>query len=111
MSQRDAQSKIDELRQSLDAIDGEIVRLLAERLSAVSQIASAKGRDALSVRDLERERHVLAQADAAAIRLGVSRDLVRSVFTAILEDSVALQSQIIASPVSEGPAPSVAPIL
>jgi chorismate mutase len=104
-----AQSNIDELRRALDAIDGAIVELLAERRSTVSAIASAKDRDALGVRDLVRERHVLAQAEVAAVRLGVSRDLVRSIFTAILEDSVAFQTELISSPVSSRPARAVHP--
>lgn len=104
-----AQPNIDELRRALDAIDSEIVELLAARLATVSKIATAKGRDARDVRDLERERHVLSEAELVAARLGVSRDLVRSVFTAILEDSVAFQTRLIASPDMRDTTPSDSP--
>ncbi|MGA8295433.1 MAG: chorismate mutase [Acidimicrobiales bacterium] len=93
-----SRSSVDELRRDLDAIDAEIVRLLAQRLSTVSEIASAKDRGALGVRDPEREREVLAQVERAAGQLGVSRELVRRVFGAILEDSVAFQKLLVAAP-------------
>jgi isochorismate pyruvate lyase len=110
ISDRSAPSRIDELRRALDGIDGEIVRILAQRLAMVSEIASAKDVDSLRIRDLERERHVLVQAEMMAARLGVSRDLVRSVFTAILEDSVAFQTRLIGSPgLDERPPRPVAP--
>jgi chorismate mutase len=85
-------SQLEVLRRQLDEIDGEIVRLLARRLSTVGDVAVTKQAEAADIRDVERERHVISRAEATAEELGISPSFVRAVFETIIEHSVALQT-------------------
>ena len=81
-----------DLRRSLDDIDAEIVRLIAQRFGVVDEIGRAKDRSAASIQDPERERRVLESVEGVARQLGVSANLVRRVFQEIISHSVAQQS-------------------
>jgi chorismate mutase/prephenate dehydratase len=80
--------ELDQLRASLDSVDREIVALLAQRTGLVSGIGDRKAEADLPLRDLDRERDVLARVEAAAKELGVSLPLVRRVFHELLGHSV-----------------------
>ena len=84
--------RLGDLRGELDAIDLEIVRLIAQRLTTVTRIGVAKERGTKSVRDVERERLVLNQVEEEAVRLGISASFVRGIFQSIIEHSVSLQA-------------------
>ena len=57
---------IEELRAQIDRIDGEIIRLYAERMETVKQIGRYKQEHQLPVSDPAREREVLDRAAAQA---------------------------------------------
>lgn len=80
------------LRSSLDHIDSEIVRLIAERFGVVAEIGRAKEQTSAAIQDEERERRVLESVEGVARQLGVSANLVRRVFQEIISHSVARQS-------------------
>jgi chorismate mutase/prephenate dehydratase len=80
------------LRQDLNGVDREIVRLIAQRFSIVAAIARAKEQGASGIRDAGREHRVLAGVEAAAAELGVSASLVRRIFRELISDSVARQA-------------------
>ncbi|HLI37577.1 MAG TPA: bifunctional 3-deoxy-7-phosphoheptulonate synthase/chorismate mutase [Streptosporangiaceae bacterium] len=84
--------EISGLRQNLDEVDHEIVRLIAQRFSIVAAIAQAKEQGAAGIRDASREQRVLAGVEAAATELGVSASLVRRIFRELISDSVAQQA-------------------
>ncbi|HEX3607956.1 MAG TPA: bifunctional 3-deoxy-7-phosphoheptulonate synthase/chorismate mutase [Candidatus Dormibacteraeota bacterium] len=81
-----------DLRRSLDDIDAEIVRLIAQRFGVVSEIGRAKEHSSSAIQDAERERRVLDAVEGTARELGVSSNLVRRVFQEIISHSVAQQS-------------------
>ncbi len=91
VSGEDPEARIVQLRRHVDDIDAGIVRLLTERAAAISGIAAAKGDRATNIRDVDRERVVLDQVEAAAELAGVPTDFVRPVFETIVERSIALQ--------------------
>ena len=87
------QPDISDLRRSLDEVDGGIVGLIAQRSRIVADIARLKEHGASAIQDADRERRVLAGAEAVATELGVSVSLVRRVFRELIGDSVAQQAR------------------
>jgi chorismate mutase/prephenate dehydratase len=84
--------EIHDLRRSLDDIDTEIVRLIAQRFGVVAEVGRAKDRSAATIQDADRERQVLEAVEGEARQLGVSANLVRRVFQEIISHSVSRQS-------------------
>jgi chorismate mutase / prephenate dehydratase len=81
------------LRQSLDDVDGGIVRLIAQRHEVIAAIAQVKERGVAGIQDTDRERRVLDGVEALASELGVSGSLVRRIFRELINDSVAQQAR------------------
>ncbi|HET6158406.1 MAG TPA: chorismate mutase [Dongiaceae bacterium] len=75
------------MRAEIDALDREIVALLADRLHYIDEAARLKqSRD--QVRDEARIADVLAKVDAEAQRLGIERDVVRAAYRSLVEASI-----------------------
>jgi chorismate mutase / prephenate dehydrogenase len=72
------------LRQQLDALDGEVLELLARRMKVVEQIALVKRAQGLGVRDYERERQVLDERCQWARSLGLPPEPVESIYRQIM---------------------------
>lgn len=83
------------LRDQLDQIDGDIVRLIAARYDTVGQIIKAKSDRQGTIRDPAREREVLAKVENRARALNLSGALVRKIFADIIAHSVAVQATTI----------------
>ena len=79
------------LRERIDEVDRELVRLLARRASLAEEVAGAKSKVALPTRDAARENEVFATRRAWAEALGLNGDAVTDVMTAILRFSRAHQ--------------------
>jgi chorismate mutase/prephenate dehydrogenase len=91
MTEMDNRSEIDEARADLDAMDAELLELLARRLQVVARIKSAKRASGKHVFDRERERQVVEKAMRAGAALGLPNPLVHGVMSAVLEASHSLQ--------------------
>ncbi len=77
-----------EVRVEIDALDREIVALLADRLHYIDEAARLKAsRD--QVRDEARIADVLKKVEAEAQRLGVDAKVVASAYRALVEASIA----------------------
>jgi chorismate mutase/prephenate dehydratase len=87
------QPEVAGLRQGLDKVDSEIVRLIAERRELIAAIAKVKLHSAAAIQDPDRERRVLDAVVAEAMALGVSASLVRTIFRELISDSVAQQAR------------------
>lgn len=72
-------AELSQLREDIDALDRELVRLLAQRLQKVAEVGELKSRHGLPVWDPERESALLARRRAEAEALGVPPDLVEDV--------------------------------
>ncbi len=97
-SKKSAESApIQKLRQELDKIDEDIVRLVARRLETVGQVGKEKAGRAQGIRDPEREREVLARVEALARSLGVSGPLARNLFSELIAHSVSRQAASLAA--------------
>ena len=79
-----------EVRAGIDALDREILALIATRMRFMDAAARIKShRD--DVRDEERKAQVIANARRAAVELGVPPDLAEAVWEALVEGSIAYE--------------------
>lgn len=79
-----------QVRSQIDAIDTEIVRLLAARQKLVQEAARYKS-DEQAVRAPERRAAVMQHRQQLAIREGVSPEVVRRVYVAMIDAFVDLE--------------------
>lgn len=82
--------EITNLRERIDAIDHEILRLLVERLHVVHQVGEEKVRKGLAVFDPRREERLLERLVASAPQVFDER-AVRAIFSAIVSESRRLE--------------------
>jgi chorismate mutase/prephenate dehydrogenase len=78
---------LDQLRERIDAVDRDLLGVLARRLEVVSEIAEYKRAHSLPIRDLDRERQILERRSAEARQLGLARGVVESIYRLILVGS------------------------
>ncbi|MGR6330488.1 chorismate mutase [Sphingomonas sp. XXL09] len=79
-----------EVRAGVDALDRELVALLARRfayMDAAARIKPARGH----VRDEARKAQVIANARVEAVRLGVPEDAVGDLWETLVEASIAYE--------------------
>ena len=77
-----------ELRKSIDALDMELVTLLARRQLYIERAAILK-RDRHAVRDEARIEEVVAKVLAAARQKGLSEQIAEPVWRTLIEQSIA----------------------
>ena len=106
MSNETPKAGLKELRQRLNQVDDDMVRLLAKRLETVGLIAKEKAGSTQAIRDPEREREVLTRVETLAQSLGLSAPLARKIFSEIISYSVSRQVASLAG--SEGEATEIA---
>ncbi len=79
-----------EVRAGVDALDREIVALLATRFAYMAAAARIKT-DRAQVRDEERKARVIAQAMAEAERIGAPVARVAALWDRLVEESIAYE--------------------
>ena len=82
------------LRREVDRIDAEIIRLIARRAEATSEIGLTKKKDKLKVRDAEREKQVLDHASELAQSLGLDPTRVTELFKQMISESARAQRAV-----------------
>ncbi len=91
--------ELSDIRRDIDRIDGELVRLLCERLECSQRVAAFKHEHGLPVLNEVREQEVLAAVEAASTTLdenGHGFELAnRLVYSAVMEASRALQYRLL----------------
>jgi chorismate mutase/prephenate dehydrogenase len=73
-----------ESRAAIDALDHQLLDLMARRNAIVAEIAAYKRANATPIRDFARERELLGDRRSYAGRLGLSPEIVESVFRLLL---------------------------
>jgi chorismate mutase/prephenate dehydrogenase len=100
----DAPRPLEVVRAMIDAVDRELLQLLARRAALVGEVAAYKRQHGLKVRDLAREHTVLRDRGERAEALGLPREEIESVFRVLLRASREQQSAMRAEvPVSQQP--------
>lgn len=84
---------LDELRLKLNALDAQLLGIIAERQTVSIEIARAKRDAGLPTRDFRREREVLLRAQENATRLGISGELGEAVLRLLIRGSLTTQEQ------------------
>jgi len=79
-----------EVRAGIDALDPQIVELLAIRFRFMTAAARIK-QDRGAVRDEDRKAVVIANARAAAERAGIPSDVVGDIWERLVEGSIAYE--------------------
>ena len=79
------------LRSAIDNADREMLRLLADRRRLGEALGALKAGESTPVRDVERERDVIARAVKAGAEQGLDEGFVESLFQLIIDDSLRRQ--------------------
>ena len=79
-----SKEKLSELREAIEALDAELVRLIGERRALVLEIGRVKGELGLPVLDPTREAAVVRRAAALARDAGGDEEMVRDVIWRII---------------------------
>ncbi len=80
-------STLEEVRAEVDKVDAKILELIAQRKDLIKQAANFK-HSVEEIKTDERIEEVLSNARHNALRLGVSPDLVTTIYKAMIDDMV-----------------------
>jgi 3-deoxy-7-phosphoheptulonate synthase len=89
---------IPSLRDEIDRVDRELIKLVARRLHSSVEIAKIKAVKELPMRSPEREKELIEEAVQDAAALGVGRDYIESLMKVVLDHSRDAQRQATGSP-------------
>ncbi|MDJ0953468.1 MAG: 3-deoxy-7-phosphoheptulonate synthase [Acidimicrobiia bacterium] len=82
---------IPSLRDEIDRVDRELIKLVARRLHSSVEIAKIKQVKGLEMRSPDREAELIEEAVVDGAALGVDRDYIEDLMTTVLEHSRAAQ--------------------
>jgi chorismate mutase/prephenate dehydrogenase len=92
------------VRAMIDALDRDLLQIMARRMALVAEVAAYKRRHGLRIRDAQREADVLRDRHERAVQLGLPAGEIESIFRVLLRSSrdhqAALRAEI---PLDESP--------
>lgn len=95
---RVARRSLSELRAQIDALDRDMLQLLAHRMAVVEQIADHKRHSGLPVRDRTREREIIQDRCTRAVGLGLPAGEIEALYRLVLwasrDQQTALRTEI-----------------
>ena len=86
--------ELERLRAEIDALDGQVLALLARRFRLVADIAREKARLGRAIADPEREARLVQGFEQAGRELGLEARLCTELLAAILATSKRLQERV-----------------
>jgi chorismate mutase len=89
------ETKLDQLRSRIDALDTELIEILAARSEIVNQIANYKKNNNVMVLQIDRWTKMMNVRVDLGTRMNLDPVFTKTLFQLIHEDSVRLQSEII----------------
>src|SRR5262245_9774604 len=72
------------LRALIDTIDHDVLQLLSRRNGLVAEVAAYKRRHGVAIRDARREREIIADRRERSALLGLSPEVIESIFRLVL---------------------------
>ena len=84
---------LSKLRDQIDAVDKQLIDLLAERLALVHKVGEVKTEHGLPIYVPEREAEMLGKRRAEAEKKGVPADLIENVLRRIMRESYASENE------------------
>ncbi len=91
---------LSEVRAGIDALDDEIVALLARRVRYIERAAALKPAAGETAEAPDRRRQVMQRVDAAALREGLPPDLAAILWTTMIEWAIAHEHRLMAQTAS-----------
>lgn len=88
------ENKLENLRGRIDAIDHEIMEVLAQRMSIVKQIGQYKKENKVTALQINRWAQIMEDRERLAHKLSLDDTFIKALFQLIHEDSVRQQSEI-----------------
>jgi prephenate dehydrogenase len=85
---------LDEFRQRIDAIDTQLISLLAQRLDVCKEVGVYKQAHGLPTMQPDRVRTVLDRLGARAAGLGLSADFARGLWQSIIDEACRLEDEL-----------------
>ncbi len=85
---------ITEIRNAIDVIDQEIVRLFAQRHEYVKEIVKFKNKDEVAIIAQERKELVLKQRKSWAEEHGLDSEMMEGVFRLLIDKNIQIQFDI-----------------
>jgi chorismate mutase len=73
-------NEIEKLREQIDAVDSEIVKLLNRRIEIVLKIGDRKAADSLPVEDLSREEEIISRLKTGNLSDEFLKEIYRIIF-------------------------------
>ncbi len=88
-------SSLDEIRENIDLLDEEIIRLLGERFKFVPEIVKYKNKDKDSIVAKERRDLVLHTRRKLAEKYGLNPDIVEQIYMLLINHFIDEQMELI----------------
>lgn len=85
-------------RRRIDELDDRIVRLLVERYSIIEEVAVLKAEHAIPSVLPDRVAEVIDRNAASAAALGMDPELVRRIYTLMVDEACALEDRLMEKP-------------
>ena len=95
--QRMVAPDLSSIRDRIEAVDRQIIALLAERLNIVAEVAAAKLATAAPFRDREREELLLTRLRELAVSAGIDAHQIERLYRVVMDMSVAFQEATVRS--------------
>ena len=89
----DNKKELEELRNNINNVDADILKLLAERRKLSEDVVSTKEKFDQPIRDTDRETELLLRAINAGKEFGLDAHYVSKIFYDIIDDSVRVQQK------------------
>lgn len=84
---------LDDVRQRIRAVDGDLIALAAERVRLVRRVGEIKRADGLRLVDYAQERRVLDAAAATATEHGLSPEVAQDLMARLIREAVTVQEE------------------
>ncbi|PZQ45353.1 MAG: chorismate mutase [Micavibrio aeruginosavorus] len=85
------------LRAKIDALDDQIIDLLAERMDVVREVGATKARENITLIQSDRVNEVRERCAERGAKKGVNPELIRKIYTAIIDEAHQMEQLIISS--------------
>ncbi|MCZ2222618.1 MAG: chorismate mutase, partial [Chitinophagales bacterium] len=86
---------MEEIREKINTIDNQILKLLGDRRQLSIEIIKLKNQDRSSIRDKDREKQLLTRLIEAGREYGLDKHFITKVFYEIINDSIRIQNKFV----------------
>lgn len=87
------QDGLDGLRKKIDALDAQLLKVLASRMEVVREVGRYKKARGMDLRDEKRMQALLADLSAQAAGLDLPTELVQEIYRLIHEYAIRIESE------------------